>query len=97
MPQWKYSVHVHGVIQHGETVEDMQATYDGLNRVLAHIPVALPERWHHYAKLGIEQEDVVIFNLGMAALYDWADEHRVWLDSFEKPLPSGEATKVSHA
>lgn len=78
MPRWNYSVNIKQFLG-GESAEEMQATYDNIVKAIKHVPSILPRTFHHYCKLAVKQEDVNIFNLGLAALYDWADEERVWL------------------
>lgn len=78
MRQWAYKVNIKQYLG-GESAEEMRATYESIVKEMEPLPVNLPDGFHHYAELGIKQDDVNIFNLGLAALYDWADEERVWL------------------
>lgn len=79
MPVWIHKVNIKRFLSDDTDVEAIKRAYEGITKELKTVPMRLPPAWHRYAKLAIETKDVNVFNLGMAALYDWADEHRVWM------------------
>ncbi len=79
MTQWNYKLKIKQHLGEEETVQAMQAALDGITKELRAVPVAPPEKFFGYAKLAIREDDIQVFNLGMDALYDWGDTHRIWL------------------
>ncbi len=76
---WNHTVNIKKFLSDREDVEAIKECYANINKELKKVPIPLPSAWHKYAKLAIDTEDVTLFNLGMNALYDWADTHRVWM------------------
>lgn len=76
---WVWKVNIKQFLSEKTDKKTMQDCYKNVNTELKKVPFPTPQAWHRYAKLAIAQEDVNIFNMGMNALYDWADEHRVWM------------------
>lgn len=84
MSRWRYKINIKQHLGEGETKAAMQKSLDGILSELKKLPPGLTEHGHGViqfkrdAELAIEKEDVRIFNLGMDALYDWADSERIW-------------------
>lgn len=84
MSKWDYKINIKQYLSEGEDKASMEKAMNGIRAELSALPCGLTahpkvKSFFHYAKLAIEQEDVKIFNLGMDALYDLADEYRIWL------------------
>ena len=76
---WIHRVNIKRFLGEGTDKASIQKAYDGITKELRQVPLPLPPEWHRYAKLAVREEDVNLFNLGMSALYDWADQNRVWM------------------
>ena len=79
MGRWIHKVNIHQHLGEGEDRESIESAYAGICDELKNVPGPQPSEFHRRANQAIELEDVEIFNLGMAHLYDWADDNRIWL------------------
>lgn len=78
---WRYRLNIKPFLGDDDDRATFEAAYNGIKAELAKLPPGLhaPDAFDEYAKLAIEREDADIFNLGLDALYDWADEERIWM------------------
>lgn len=83
MSNWNYRINITRHLSELEDRDSMQKSFSGILDELKTLPPGLlnspgVNRFKKDAQLAIEKEDVRIFNIGMDALYDWADEERIW-------------------
>ncbi len=81
MAHWKTTVTIKDLLGSDESLEAITAAYTGIVERFKPTGLRLPAQFHKRAKQAIKDGgDTPIFNLGMDALYDWADRERIWLD-----------------
>ena len=87
---WEYTLDVSDVFYHGPS--DREPLFEGMRGVAKKVEQYQSASWpvdHEFELIADElvdaasAEDIEWFNLVWDALYDWADEHRVWIKTFK--------------
>ena len=78
MRRWQRTVKIRDLLTDEETPEAIKKAADGIIERLPNAPTSRLKKARDMAEADPETA-LLVFNDGLNRVYDWADEHRVWL------------------
>lgn len=81
--RWDYTIKIRHLITGDTSQESMNALIIGIRQEILKLPILYIDPAEHILKemqQAADLDDIDLFNVSFNRLWDWFDDHRIWVD-----------------